>query len=131
MYTNKEFQNNALFWQKVDTLYLSSSFELTRKKGSLHPQYPNLQYPCDYGYLKTLEDENEDLIACFIGSNRKEVNAIIVCADILKKDLEVKILIGVSEEEEETILQFLNQTEFQKSIIIHRGLEVPSWAQFE
>lgn len=126
-----EFQNNALFWQKVDTLYLSSDFVVTQKKASFHPKYPNLQYPCDYGYLKTLGDEKEDLITCFIGTAKKEVNAIIVCADILKKDLESKVLIGVSQDEEEAILQFLNQTEFQKSVIIRRGLEVPSWALSE
>lgn len=126
-----EFQNNALFWQKVDTLYLSSDFVLTQKKDSIHSKYPNLQYPCNYGYLKILGDENDELISCFVGSNKKEVNGVIVCADILKKDLEAKILIGVDEKEEEAILQFLNQSEYQKSIVIHRGSEVPSWAQAE
>ncbi len=126
-----EFENNALFWQKVDTLYLSSDFVLTQEKGSLHPKYPNLQYPCDYGLLKTLDDENEDLISCFVGSGKKEVNSIIVCADILTKNLETKVLIGVNESEEEEILHFLNQTEFQKSVIIRRGFDVPYWALTE
>lgn len=124
----KEFQNNAYFWQKVDTIYLSSDFVLTQAKDSFHPKYPNLQYPCDYGILKTLSTEKEETISCFKGSNGKSPDVIVVCADILKKDLEVKILIGVSEQEEEDILHFLNQTDFQKSIVIHRGDEVPSWA---
>ena len=32
-------------------------------------------------------------------------------------------------EEEHEVLAFLNQTEFQKAIMIHRGNEVPEWAQ--
>lgn len=126
-----EFQNNALFWQKVDTLYLSSDIVVTQERNSTHPKHPNLQYPCRYGYLKTLNDEKEDLISCFIGSGQKAVNAIIICADILKKDLETKVLIGTKCEEEEAILHFLNQTEFQKTIIVRRGNTIPNWALSE
>jgi len=32
-YTMIEFENNAYFWQKLDTLYLSSGYQITRKKG--------------------------------------------------------------------------------------------------
>lgn len=55
----KEFENNAYFWQKVDTLYSSGDFKLTNKKGSTHNIYPSLTYPCDYGYVKTLNSSNE------------------------------------------------------------------------
>ena len=37
-------------------------------------------------------------------------------------------LVGCSEEEINKILQFLNQTEFQKAILIRRGDDIPSWA---
>ena len=42
--------------------------------------------------------------------------------------MKVKLLIGCSEEEELEILEFLNQTEFQKAVLIRRGSEVPYWA---
>ena len=57
------------------------------------------------------------------------VQAIAVSADILKKDCEVKLLVGCSEEEIHDILEFLNQTEFQKAVLLRRGNEVPEWAQ--
>ena len=41
----------------------------------------------------------------------------------------MKLLIGCSEEEKHEILEFLNQTEFQKAILVQRGNEVPDWAQ--
>ena len=47
----------------------------------------------------------------------------------MKKDCEVKLLVGCTEEDENDILEFLNQTEFQKAVLIRRGNEVPEWAQ--
>ena len=106
----KEFQNNAYFWQKLDTLCLSGDFVETRAKGEVHPSYPNLIYHA------------------FVGSEGSQAVGVVICADILAKDLEVKVLIGVSEKEEESILDFLNQTDFQKTVIMKRGKEIPSWA---
>ena len=48
--------------------------------------------------------------------------------NILKKDCEIKLLVGCNEEETYEILEFLNQTEFQKAILVRRGDEVPEWA---
>ena len=123
----KEFENNAYFWQKLDTMYLSSDLVIDRPKGTSHPLYSNLVYPVDYGYLKDiLGDEH---ISCYKGSKHEtSVNAMVVCADILNKDIEVKLLVGCTDEEEEDILGFLNQTDFQKSVIIRRGNGIPDWA---
>ena len=125
------FQNNALFWQKVDTLYLSSDIVITQEKNSIDAKYPDVQYPLDYGYLKTLSEESDDLIPCFVGKGKKEVVAIILSANILKKNLESIVLIGTDENEEEEALRFLNQTEYQKSVILHRGHDIPGWALSE
>ena len=38
----QEIENNALFWQKVDTLVLSSSIQIDYPKGSKHKQFTNL-----------------------------------------------------------------------------------------
>lgn len=123
------FENNAYFWQKVDTLYFSSKFVLDRPKGSIHPNYQNLIYPVDYGYLTdTLAPRETSAIDVFKGSQTStSVQTLIVAADILLKDLEVKLLVGCSAEEEEEILLFLNQTDFQKTILVRRGNDIPSW----
>ena len=44
-----ELENNAYFWQKLDTLVLSSTMVIDHKKNTSHPNYPNLIYPVDYG----------------------------------------------------------------------------------
>lgn len=124
----KEFENNALFWQKLDTIFLSSKLEIDRPKHSCHYKYSNLIYPVDYGYLKDTAGSDMAPIDVFKGSNSSmQVQAAIVSADILKKDCEVKLVVGCSEEEIYEIMVFLNQTEYQKAVLLKRGHDVPEW----
>lgn len=126
----QSFENNAFFWQKLDTLFLSSKLVIDRPKNTCHYKYSNLIYPVDYGYLCDTMGSDQSPIDVFRGSKKSTlVQALIVSADILKKDCEVKLLIGCTDEEEEEILVFLNQTEFQKAVMIRRGNEVPEWGQ--
>ena len=123
-------ENNAFFWQKLDTLFFSSKLVVDRPRYTVHYKYSNLVYPVDYGYLSDTTGSDQAPIDVFKGSQKtNQVGAIVVSADKIKKDCEVKLLIGCSEEEEHEVLEFLNQTEFQKAILIHRGNEVPEWAQ--
>ena len=126
------FENNAFFWQKLDTLYLSSRLVIDRPKNTCHYKYSNLVYPVDYGYLCDSAGSEQAPIDVFKGSNKtSKVGAIVVTADILKKDCEAKLLIGCTEEEIHKILVFLNQTEYQKSVLMKRGNEMPDWASLE
>ena len=123
-----QLENNAFFWQKLDTLYFSSSIVITQPAGSAHPVYGNLIYPVNYGYLSDTLSQDETGISIYKGSlSANQVNTVIIAADILKKDIEVKLLVGCSAAEEESILRFTNQTDFQKTVLIRRGMEVPSW----
>lgn len=125
----QELENNAYFWQKLDTLVLSSSCTIDRPKGTTHFKYLNLVYPVDYGFLTDTTGSDQEPIDMFKGSiSTSSVDAIAVSADILKKDCEVKLLVGCTEEETMDILKFLNQTQFQKAILIRRGNETPLWA---
>lgn len=125
-------ENNAYFWQKIDTLYFSSKLIISRKKNSIHPVYHNLVYPVDYGFLEDTINRDQEGIAVYRGSgSASSIQTLVVAADILKKDIDVKLLVGCTSEEEEEILRFLNQTDFQKSVLIRRGNTVPSWAMSE
>ncbi len=127
----KEFENNAYFWQKVDTLYSSGDFKIKHKKGSVHKNYPSLTYPCDYGYVESLMDESEPSMEAFRSNNGTSVDAIAVCADIITKRFEVKAMVGLSDEELEEVLHFLNCTDYQKTVLIKRGKQIPSWGETE
>ena len=125
-----ELCNNALFWQKIDTLFFSSEVVIERPKKTTHPLYANMVYPVDYGYLKDTGAVDNAGVDVFVGSEKSHsIEHIIVAADILKKDIEIKILYGCNEEEIAKILSFMNQTDFQKTILIKKGSEIPHWAE--
>ena len=121
------YENNAYFWQKVDTLYISSDLTITNKKGEVHPDFKNLVFPLDHGYLSDAGSKGSNGISVYIGSKGEAVSALIVAADILQKTLEVKMLVGCNDRETDEILRFLNQTDFQKTVLIRRGSEIPAW----
>lgn len=124
-----EFENNAYFWQKLDTLFLFSGYTITRQKGEHHPVFQNLKYPLDYGYLNDTKGTYKDGVSVYVGSgNTHLITAVIVAVDILAKELDVKVLVGCEQEEQEAVLRFLNQTEYQKTVLIRRGNQLPSWA---
>lgn len=125
----EQIMNNAYFWQKLDTLILSLDYKLIRSQGDIHPQYPNLVYPMEYGYLTDPDKEDSIVTRAFRGSlPNKRCDAIIVGIDILQKGMDIKCLIGCSEQEQMACLEFLNQTAFQKTVLIRRNEYVPQWA---
>ena len=96
----KEFENNAYFWQKVDTLYSSGDFKVTFKKGSAHKAYPSLTYPCDFGYVETLANDTDSPMEVFRSAKSDTVDAIVICADIINKRFEVRFLRGARQSSE-------------------------------
>ena len=50
----------------------------------------------------------------------QNLDAIIVTVDLVKRDVEIKLLIGCAQEEKERILKFHNESEYMKAILIHR-----------
>jgi inorganic pyrophosphatase len=97
---------NEKFWALLDTLVKESEIEIDRPKGSRHPRREELVYPVDYGYLKgTLSSDNEG-IDVFCGSAEGSlVDAIICIVDMYKRDSEMKVLVGCTEEEKEEIFK--------------------------
>ena len=119
-----ELLNNGYFWQKIDSLVLSTHVVISQEQGTHHPKYLNMVYPVNYGYLA-----DTDEIKVFKGSLKKSsIDAVMIVGDILKRDLEVKLLLGCTPEEELEILRFINQTDYQKGILVRRGTELPDWA---
>ena len=105
-------ENNAYFWQKIDTLFFSSKCIISRPAGTIHPQYSNLIYPVDYGYLQDTLNGGQEGIDVYKGSKSASfISTLVIAVDILKKDIEVKLLVGCTSAEEDLILRFLNQTD--------------------
>ena len=109
------------FWAAVDALVSSGKIVIDRPKGSVHPRFPNIKYEVDYGYIANTSSMDGGGIDVWLGSLAdKQVSAIICTVDLMKKDSEIKLLIGCTEEETNTVYEFHNNTEFMKGILIKR-----------
>ena len=123
-----EFENNAYFWQKVDTLFLSSNLKIAKHKGEVHQKFKNLIYPVEYGHLEDTISTSPSGISVYLGTQSKsKITGVVVAADILIKTIDIKLLVGCNDNETYEVLHFLNQTDFQKTVLIRRGNEIPSW----
>ena len=109
------------FWKAIDTLVSTGKIVIDRPKGSLHPRFSNIKYEVDYGYIENTTSMDGGGIDIWVGSlAEKKVNAIICTVDLMKKDSEIKLLIGCSEDEINTVYEFHNDSDFMKGILIRR-----------
>lgn len=108
------------FWEALDSLVNDSEIVIDRPKGTQHPKYPDFIYKVDYGYLKNTSSMDNAGIDVWVGSANKQIDAIICTVDLMKRDSEIKILIGCTEEEKQLIYQTHNETPYMKGIMIRR-----------
>ena len=113
-------QYNSEFWDALDQLVAGSELVIDRPKGTAHPRYPEFIYRVDYGYLKDTASMNGGGIDVWVGSGKKEIDAIICIVDLMKKDSEIKLLIGCAEEEKAIIYETHNAAPFMKGFLVRR-----------
>ena len=115
------FRENTDFWDALDALLQQSKVVIDRPKGTAHPRYPNVRYLANYGYLAgtaSMDGGGIDLWRGSAGSG--QVDAVICTVDLMKRDSEIKLLIGCTKEETERIYTFHNETEYMKGLLIQR-----------
>jgi inorganic pyrophosphatase len=93
---------------------------IDRKKGCSHPKYQNMIYPVDYGYIKNTRSMDNNEIDIFYGTDRNhEINGILCTIDIMKNDSEIKVLYNCSDNEIETICEFI-ESEYMSCLLIKK-----------
>lgn len=111
---------NDEFWNALDELVENSEIVIDRPKGTTHPRFPDFVYKVDYGYLSDTTSMDGGGIDVWVGTGEKKTDAIMVIVDLMKKDSEIKILIGCTEEEKQIIYQIHNETKYMKGVLIRR-----------
>ena len=113
-------KTDADFWTAIDKLVSESKVIIDRPKGTKHPRF-DFSYPLDYGCLDNTSSMDGGGIDVWSGSNNVELcDAIICTVDLLKKDSEIKLLLGCTEEEKEIAMRFHNDSEYMKGVMIRR-----------
>ena len=115
------YENAEGFWQALDRLVAESEMVIDRPKGSAHPRHPAFIYPVAYGYLKGTTAMDGGGIDIWRGSDPAgRLDALVCTVDLLKRDSEIKLLIGCTENEKALVYQVHNETELMKGIMIRR-----------
>ncbi len=113
---------NEDFWEALDKLVSNSEIVIDRPRGSAHPRFPNFIYKVDYGYLKDTASMDGGGIDVWVGSSDKKIDAIMCIVDLMKRDSEIKILVGCTEEEKLEVYKTHNETQYMKGILIRRQI---------
>lgn len=113
---------NPAFWEALDTLLRTSEIVIDRPAGSAHPRYPDFIYRVDYGYLRNTSSMDGGGIDVWVGSEGEGIVGVVCIVDLVKRDSEIKILIGCSEEELSYIDKTHNETPYMKGILIRREM---------
>lgn len=109
------------FWNAIDKIVSESKIVIDRPKGTAHPRFPDFIYRVDYGYLENTSSMDGGGIDVWVGTDeRKQIDAIMCIVDLMKRDSEIKILIGCTEAEKDIVCQTHNETDYMKGILIRR-----------
>lgn len=113
---------NSDFWRALDKMISECEIVIDRPKDSHHPKYHDMIYPLDYGYLRNTSSMDGQGIDVWRGSMpESKLNAIMVIVDLWKRDSEIKLLIGVTDDEAKTIYEFHNNNgDAMQGILIPR-----------
>lgn len=95
------------YWQVMSQLAKTNPILIDRPQGSTHPNWRDLIYPLDYGYLENTSAADGEGIDVWLGSLHSRTLTGILCTfDINKRDAEVKLLLGCTKTDIEAILNF-------------------------
>ncbi len=113
--------NDSGFWTLLDELIAHSSFVIDRPQGSVHPRYPDVVYPLDYGFLESTQSMDREGIDVWFGSLPDQKLDTVVCTvDLIKRDCELKLLLGCTEEEKNLIQSFHNSSDSMQCLLVRR-----------
>ena len=102
------------FWLSMTQLLSTNGVIIDRPRGSSHPHYPTIVYPLDYGYLEDTTSADGGGIDVWLGSLNtltnesfpKTLTGILCTFDTLKRDAEIKLLVGCSGDDVQVIRDF-------------------------
>ena len=78
-------------------------------------------YPLDYGYLKGISGGDGHELDVWRGTAiEAKLDTIVCTVDLLKKDVEIKLLVGCTEEEKTKVINFHNESEWMAAVLLKR-----------
>jgi len=105
---------NDSFWEYLQRLVDTSKIVIDRQAGSMHPRYPDGEYPVDYGFLGGTMAMDAGGVDIWVGSlGEKKVVGALGTVDLKKRDTELKILYDCTNEEIDAIMKYINTNDMR------------------
>ncbi len=119
------------FWTALDQLVADSVIVIDRPRQTPHPSYDAVIYPLDYGYLRGTTSTDGGGIDLFMGQNTADesaapVSAVIFTVDPIRRDSEIKLLIGCTDDEIAAVQHFFTESLHLPHMLVRRALAPPS-----
>ena len=95
-------------WPAWEKLIEQNGVTIDRPYQSIHPDYPAIVYPINYGYINNTLGSDQEEIDIFIGTATNKLVAAISTTDFQKGDREVKFIYNCTPEEIYLINGFIN-----------------------
>ena len=99
---------NHMKWTFWERLIEKNGITIDRPYRAQHPEYENIIYPIDYGYINGTMSSDKQEIDIFVGSNRTGLAALIHTVDHRRGDTEIKLIYNCSPEEIYLVNGFIN-----------------------
>lgn len=80
-------------WAALEAAVRSRNIVLDRPQGSVHPTFPDIRYPLDYGYVEGLLGTDGDGLDVFVGTAQTGLVGACETTDHRKGDRELKLLL--------------------------------------
>lgn len=109
-------------WAGWESLIRANGVTVDRPRGSRHPDWPDIVYPMDYGYVNGTSSSDGHEIDIFVGSAGTGLVGAIYTTDHRKKDRECKFLLDCTPEQIYLANGFLN---FDRALM--EGVLVMRW----
>ena len=82
----------AFRWRKWEAVIAAQGIELDRPAQSTHPDYPEIIYPLDYGFIRHTLSSDQAEVDVFVGSSDQGLVGLIATCDYRGGDRELKLL---------------------------------------
>lgn len=95
-------------WEAWESLIEENGITLDRPQGSEHPDYSDIIYPIDYGYINLTKGTDGQELDIFVGSGKNGLVAAMLTNDLRKGDRECKLIFNCTPAEIYLVNGFLN-----------------------
>ena len=95
-------------WEAWEALVAANGVTIDRPYRSAHPQFADIVYPIDYGYVNGTMASDGHEVDIFVGSSRTGLLGTMVTTDHRREDREFKLIYDCSPEEIYLVNGFIN-----------------------